>query len=259
MKKLISLAITLFITLPVKSEVRVVYAENNPNELNVQNVKEIQNSYETQISEMEIKHKQEKADIRTVSALEIEAEQEKAKKELDEQKRALDKEQAEVARLKRLDEERKRRDQQVAQVNKDYKLSVDLTKKVITHIGLVPASLPARSSQAFDANLAASFNTLIPLDWKVYVHQSIGENVKVSWQSVNENWVATLYKIGVQYDYKFDINWNERWVLVNKNDMRFASAEAESPKIEVMGTNVEVGAEGYMLIDGNIMKVRRSN
>lgn len=248
-----------FIALPVAADVRVVYSENPTDELNVQNVKEIKNSYETQISELEVKHSQEKADLRTVGELELEEEKVRAAKVIEDKEKELAKRQTELASYQQKEAERKRKESQLAQVNKDYNLSADLTKKVIRHIGMVPNALPAVSSEGINAPLVAAFNSLMPMEWKVYVHQNISDQAKVSWQAANENWVATLYKIGVRYNYAFDINWTERWVLVNRSDLALGGPGMGNPKIEVMGTQVEPGAEGYMVIDGKIMKVRRSN
>jgi hypothetical protein len=247
------------VAFPVAADIRVVYAENPSDELDVHNVKEIKNSYETQISELEVKHSQEKAELRNIGSLELEEEKARSAQVLDEKQKQLEKQRSEIAAFQQKEDERKRKADQLAQVNKDYNLSADLTKKVIRHIGMVPNALPAVSSEGINAPLVAAFNSLMPMEWKVYVHQNISDQAKVSWQAMNENWVATLYKLGVRYNYSFDINWTERWVLVNRSDLALGSSALTNPKIEVMGTQVEPGAEGYMVIDGKIMKVRRSN
>lgn len=244
---------------PVAADIRVVYAENPSDELDVQNVLEIKNSYETQISELEVKHTQEKAELRNIGSLELEEEKARSAQVLEDKEKQLAKQKNELSAYQQQEVERKRKAAQIAQVNKDYNLSADLTKKVIRHIGMIPNALPAVSSEGINAPLVAAFNSLMPMEWKVYVHQNISDQAKVSWQATNENWVATLYKLGVRYNYSFDINWTERWVLVNRSDLALGSSILTNPKIEVMGTQVEPGAEGYMYINGKVMKVRRSN
>lgn len=253
------LPLALIMALPVQAEIKVVYGDNPAEATDVQNVKEIKNSYDSQIAELEVRHKQEQDELRVKNDLEIEAEKERSNKEIAEKNAEIERKKKELAKLETESAERARKENQMAQINRDYNLSVDLTKKIIRHTGMMPTSLPAVSSEGIEAPLVAAFNSLIPMDWKVYVHQSISDQTRISWQSQNENWVATLYKVGVRYGYSFDINWNERWILVNKGEIRFGNTNASKPKIEVMGSDVPAGQEGYMLIDGKIMKVRRSN
>lgn len=229
--------------------IKVVYGDNPADEMNLENVLEIKNTYETQIAEMQILHKQEATEIQSENERRLKEEQAKnaaliAKKE--EELAKFRKEQAE--------EEAKRK-----AIPSDYNLSVDLTKRVIAHIGEMPAALPATSSEGVDAPLSAAFNSFVPMDWKVYVHQSINDRDSISWLAEKTNWVAALYQVGVRYNYTFDINWNEKWVLVNRSDLRFGMSSAERPKIQVVGSDVPPGTEGYMLIDGKVIKVRRAD
>lgn len=205
---------------PAHADIEVVYGDNPRDEKNIRQVEELKNSYESQIAALQ---------------------------------RELDDERAEKQRQL---EEREAAEARQAKVDKDYKLSVDRTKKVINHIGAMPESLPGLSSEGVGAPLSAAFNGTIPIDWKVYVHHSLDDGRAISWDSEGRNWVATLYQIGLRYNYSYDINWDENWVLVNESELRLGLSDSGKPDIEIMGLDVPAGKEGHILIDGKIIKVR---
>lgn len=257
--KYIPLISLVMISMQASADIKVVYGDNTIDNKDIRNVVEVRNAFESQISELEIRHKQEQSEIQTKAQFELEQEQARAQAILNQKESEIAKKEKLLSEFQQKEEERKRKEREAQKVNKDYKLSADLTKRVITHIGLMPSVLPASSSEGVDAPLAAAFNSLIPMDWKVFVHQSISDNARIGWLAANENWVATLYKIGVRYGYSFNINWDERWIMVNRSELKFGSTEPVNERVKIMGSNEPLGAEGYMLIDGKIMKVRRSN
>lgn len=141
-------------------------------------------------------------------------------------------------------------------VGLDYELSVDGTVKIINHIGDMPATLPGIASAGKDTPMNEVFNELIPLDWQVYVHHTLDDKRPISWDTNGENWLAALYGIGLEYDYAFDVNWTQQWVLAHPKKERYEMAKSSSPTIEVVGDYVPPGTVGHIVIDGKILKVR---
>lgn len=258
MKQALLITFTV-LAMPTQADIKVVYGENASDNHDIRNVVEVKNAYDAQITELEIRHKQEQSEIQTKAQLELEQEQKRAKALLAKKESEISDKEKLINKFKESESERERKAREAQQISKDYKLSADLTKRVINHIGNMPSILPAASSEGVDAPLNAAFNSLVPMDWKVFVHQSISDKARISWLAVNENWVATLYTIGVRYGYSFKINWIERWIMVNRSELKFGNTEQVSDRIKIMGSDEPLGAEGYMLIDGKIMKVRRSN
>lgn len=232
-------------SLPAFGAIEVVYGDNPQESLDAENVAELRNAYEDRISEHEAARKAREAELRAQQQQALE-EKEAELQQLREERRIA----RENAAQKRAEQER---------IDEEYQLSADLTKKVVNHLGPMPASLPPVASEGVEAPLNAAFNALVPLDWKVYVHQSIDDRKSISWSTNDENWVSAMYQIGVRYDFSFDINWNKRWVLVNESELRFGLSGNDNPIIEVMGTDVQPGSEGHILIDGKIIKVRRTD
>gem|GEM_PF-3747202 len=141
-------------------------------------------------------------------------------------------------------------------VGDEYKLSANLTKRVINHYGDMPGTLQAIVSEGIDIPLSFAFTSIIPLDWKVYVHEDLDDAKTVSWDVNDKNWIETLYYLGARYNYSFDVNWRDRWVLVNKSDLRVQMNNGQESNIEVVGLNVPPGAYGHIIIDGKIIKVK---
>lgn len=142
-------------------------------------------------------------------------------------------------------------------VNQDYKLSVDGTIKTLNHIGDMPEELPGIYSIGIDKALYTVFDELIPLDWKVYVNHELDDGMPITWDSQGENWLATLYRIGMEYELSFDINWNHRWVLVNKSAVRYRINPKPDTEIVIDDKNVPKGKAGFFVIDGKSIKIRR--
>jgi len=147
-------------------------------------------------------------------------------------------------------------DYQPENVEVDYKLAVDGTVKVLYHIGEMPGELPGIATRGEDRPFTVAFDEIIPLDWKVYVHHSLDDERLVSWDSEGENWITTIYRLGMEYEYSFDVNWDMQWVLVNKSQKRYQLSQSDNPEIEVKGYLVEPGKLGEIYIDGKIIPVR---
>lgn len=245
--------------LPAHGAIQVVYGDNPQDELDVENVMELRNVYEDSLSELETLRLQREAELEASRREELERTRREYEKKLEQQKAELDALLAQKREREEAEQLQRRRQADRARLNENYNLAVDHTVKVVNHQGTMPEVLPPLASEGIDAPLVAAFDAVVPMDWQVYVHQDIDDQREVSWQSNDQNWVATLYQIGLRYDYSYDVNWDEQWVLVNRSDLRLGLSESDRPIIEVMGHKVAPGTEGYMLINGKIIRVRSTD
>ncbi|MDQ2077521.1 hypothetical protein [Marinimicrobium sp. ABcell2] len=245
--------------LPAHGAIQVVYGDNPQDELDTENVVELRNVYEDSLAELEALRRQREAEMVAAHHEKLEQERARAAEALAQKQAALEELQREQREREEAEERERRSRDDRQRLSEEYNLAVDHTVKVVNHQGTMPELLPAIASEGFDAPLVAAFDAIVPLDWQVYVHQDLNDQREVSWQSDDQNWVTTLYQIGVRYDYSYDVNWEEQWVLVNRSDLRLGLSESDRPIIEVMGHEVAPGTEGYMLIDGKIIQVRSTN
>ena len=254
--RLLTAIVTLATIAPAQAAIQIVYGENPQEELDTENVQEIRNVYEDTLAELEVVRQQREAELHEQNEEELERTRQDYEEKIAQMQAKLEQLTAQVQEHEEAEEAERQRQADRARLAENYNLAVDHTVKVVNHQGEMPETLPPIASEGFDAPLLAAFKAVVPLDWQVFVHQDIDDQKKVTWESADKNWVATLYQLGVRYDYSYDINWDERWVLVNRSDLRLGLSESDRPTIEVMGHEVAPGTEGHMLIDGKVIRVR---
>jgi hypothetical protein len=98
----------------------------------------------------------------------------------------------------------------------DYIVIADRTEKIITHFGAVPKNLPAVGGGGIDTPFWLSMNSIVPDGWKVLLDKTVDPQQKVNWSGYSANWVAVTYRLGVEKDLVFDLNWNNREVIVHR-------------------------------------------
>lgn len=99
---------------------------------------------------------------------------------------------------------------------KRFTVIADRTEKVITHFGAAPQNLAAIGGGGLDIPFWLAMNSIVPKGWKVLKDKKINPQVLVSWSGYQANWVAVLYKLGVEVGLVYDIDWNKQEVIVRK-------------------------------------------
>ena len=259
MKKTFSMIPLLILAHSATAEIRFIYPPKKE-AVPVEKVAAIKNSYE--VKEQELFKTVDELQEAVKRLEEQRLADEKAKEELVSKNKKLLAEKAakeksakakakEIARIKELKEKRLAMER-----SKKYSLAVDNTKLVITQIGTAPDALPALYSEGFDTAAIDAFDSIIPIGWKLYMNNSLHQGKHINWDSKGENWLATLYNVGLNHNYMFDVNWDQKWVLVNESDMRTAFSDSETPEIIINKLDVPEGSEGIIIIDGKVMKVK---
>lgn len=213
--------------------------------LSIENVEALKNDYEGKERAMREKIKQLESD-KAMSLKKQKLLALKNKELTDQQRKQKDKQrkQKKRARKKAMDQ------------HKDYQLTVDNTVKIINHIGRMPEELPALYTEGHDDEVGFAFDSIVPIDWKLYMHKDLNPGRKVSWNTNGDNWIAALYGLGINNDYMYDVNWDDQWVLVNESKLRRSFSTSAAPTIIIKNLEVKPGEEGHIIIDGKIMRVR---
>lgn len=192
------------------------------------------------------------------------AAQEHAK--LNDEREALEKQQAALQAAAKAKQDK--RDAAKVQIDSSrYQVVADLSEKIIHNFGVPPKRLPARGGAALSSPLWASLNAIAPRGWRVYTDKNVDPQTKVSWNGAGKNWVAILYDIGMEFHFQYEIDWNQRVVLVNPrksvtdklekemstSHKRYVNLVVEAPDGEDL-----VGDDGVLVINGKAIKVKTS-
>lgn len=140
--------------------------------------------------------------------------------------------------------------------NPKYDLIVDKAARVVSHIGSMPQVLPALNSEGDSEALKYAFRSHLPTGWKLYMSKELDEERSTNWNSEGKNWVRGLYDIGIKDGYQYNINWIDRWVLVNESDLLLGGEDIPDPKIRIDGINISPGQTGHILIDNKLLRIQ---
>lgn len=168
-----------------------------------------------------------------------------------------------------IESERKIRNAQVRFEESKYKVIADRTEKIIKHFGLPPKQLPALGGAALDSPFWLAMNAIVPEGWKVYMDKAVDAQIPVNWSGQRHNWVAILHQLGVQKQLAFDVDWNQRVVLVREStssiDYLREQHKTRNDSLDFLITvdaegskSIPEGGEGVLVIDGHPVKVRRT-
>lgn len=107
-----------------------------------------------------------------------------------------------------------------------YRVLADKTTGVVHQIG---EPQPAKTySFGTDFSLKDMASMLIPEKWIAYVDHNVEMPGSVTWQSHDEYWTDALERIGVNYGYRFIVDWDQKLLQVT-SDKDFMTPEYDNP------------------------------
>ena len=193
--------------------------------------------------------------------------------EIAKEERLAQERKAEAQRLQKQQEmqeqQRAVREATVDFVPDQFKVVADRTEKIIHHFGVPPQSLPAHGGAGLESPLWLSLNGIVPKGWRVYTEKDLDPQLRVDWNGSGKNWVAILYELGVVNSLTYDVDWNQKLVLVKKRRSATDYLRDEMQKsshVRTLNITVETDGneplpqmgEGVLFINGKTLKVKNT-
>ncbi len=156
------------------------------------------------------------------------------------------------------------RTHQVQQRNTPDGFSVlsDKTVSVLHEIGKGTAQ--SDNSFGSDLPLADAITMIMPDKWIAYVDERVKQSESVDWSSENKPWTENLRSIGLNYGYKFLVDWNQRLIQISQ-DTNFNRVIDNTPleledtvngrKVYVYSSNPLDGG-GVLIVGGQSMPIK---
>ena len=126
-----------------------------------------------------------------------------------------------------------------------YRILTDKSP-VLEEIG-TPAPTPTNSF-GVDMPLRDAIALLIPDKWIAYIDKQIRNPGEVDFQAENEAWTRALATIGVNYGYRFVVNWDDKTIQIER-DPSFISPDYSGPKAF---TDADSGRVIYVYTDEQV-------
>lgn len=195
-----------------------------------------------------------------------------AEREKQAEEKAIADERAAKLREKQLAEEMRIRAVEDATVDfreQEFNVIADRTERIIKHFGIPPKQLPAIGGGALDSPFWVAMNSITPHGWKVFTDKAIDAHAPVTWSGQNRNWIALLHQFGVEKRITFDVDWNQKILLLRPRASSIDYLREEHKQlngtqdfiitVDTQGEQlIPEGGEGVLVINGEPVKVKRA-
>lgn len=143
-----------------------------------------------------------------------------------------------------------------------YNVLVDKTQGgVVNHIG-EPQPIKTYSFGT-DFSLGDMAFMVMPDKWIAYVDQNVEMPGSVTWQSHDEYWTDALERIGVNYGYRYIVDWDQKLIQIT-SDKDFMPPEYDNP---ISVVDPESGRKffiysddstggGVIIVDGKVIPIQ---
>jgi hypothetical protein len=147
-----------------------------------------------------------------------------------------------------------------------YRLFSDKTYGVVHHVGKQKKQTRVKAFGS-DMALRDALTMIMPDRWIAYIDEQLVDPGNIDWQSDKMPWVQVLARIGINYGYRFVIDWDQQLIQIG-SDKDFTKPDYNDP---LMLTDPESGRSvfiysakpvntgGVILVDGKAVKVKLKN
>ena len=143
-----------------------------------------------------------------------------------------------------------------------YRILADKTYGVVHQVGKGSSV----NIEIFGAELALkdAISMMMPDKWIAYIDENLEKPVSVDFQAKNEPWIGVLARVGINYGYRFVVDWDQKLLQISP-DEDFVAPDYNDPialKDPHSGRTIfvysakPIAKGGVILVDGKAIPVK---
>lgn len=144
-----------------------------------------------------------------------------------------------------------------------YRVLADKTYGVVHQIG--KGEVVMTDSFGTDMPLKDAISMLMPSKWIAYIDEGVKTPSNVDWYAKNEPWVDVMAQVGINYGYRFIVDWDQKLLQITP-DENFTAPNYDDPitlkdpesgrLIFVYSAKPVNNGDGVLIVEGESIPVK---